>query len=163
MDRRIGSSMQNPLWDYALKAYAAAGVAPACLLLQDEFGIDVTLLLYAAWLGHSDQQLSVQHLGALDAAVTDWRVRVVHPLRSVRRQLRGNAGASDFYAGVKALELRAEQQQLGMMYAFFQQAGQLPAADRPLRQNLEAVATLACPDHRRWSDAIRDLAALIPR
>ena len=36
-------------WDYALRIYAQEGVAPACLLLQDCVGVDVTVLLHAMY------------------------------------------------------------------------------------------------------------------
>ncbi len=39
----------DPLWRFALDLYARAGVAPACLTLQDDAGADVTLVLYLLW------------------------------------------------------------------------------------------------------------------
>lgn len=154
--------MANPLWDYALKIYGANGVASACLALQDRFGLDVNLLLYAAWLAHGDQRLSTEHLIALDVIVADWRERVVQPLRTLRRHLQQSARAADFYEAVKALELRAEQEQLERMYAYFQQSGALLRAPGPLRENLEIVARFGNPRDRAWTSSIDELAALIP-
>ena len=37
------------LWDWAVAAYGADGVAPACLELQDAAGQNVPLLLWAGW------------------------------------------------------------------------------------------------------------------
>ena len=37
------------LWDWAVAAYGADGVADACLELQDAAGQNVPLLLWAAW------------------------------------------------------------------------------------------------------------------
>lgn len=39
---------QAPLWDWSVRAYAAPGVKEALLALQDGFGADVPLLLWAA-------------------------------------------------------------------------------------------------------------------
>lgn len=155
--------MQNPLWDYASKLYGLEGVAPACLALQDRFGVDVNLLLYAAWLAHSDQKLSAEHLAALDASIAEWRHQVLAPLRGVRRQLHGNEDVADLYDGVKALELRAERAQLDRMYAFFSQSDASPAGHQSLLDNLQVVARGARPGDGGWESAIVQLAALIPR
>ena len=42
-------------------------------MLQDTFGLDVNLLLYAAWLAHMDRRLSGEHLAGLEAEIVDWR------------------------------------------------------------------------------------------
>ena len=154
--------MRNPLWDYASTIYALEGVAPACLVLQDRFGVDVNLLLYAAWLAHLQQRLGATHVEALDAFVSDWRDQVVRPLRTLRRQLRAVAGAGEFFEAVKALELRSERVQLDRMYAFFRDSGELPPAPYSLKDNLLTVAACACPEQTDWEPAIGELAALIP-
>lgn len=161
-DRRSDGCMPNPLWDYAMKVYGAEGVAPACLALQDRCGLDVNQLLYAAWLANSDRMLNAEHLAALAAATRDWRDRVIRPLRTMRRQLHGKVEVVDLYDGLKALELRAEQEQLDRMYAFSRSAEALPAAHQPLRANLMVVARLARPGDDSWEAAIGNLAALIP-
>jgi uncharacterized protein (TIGR02444 family) len=155
--------MRNPLWDYASTTYGLEGVASVCLVLQDRFGVDVNLLLYAAWLAHLQQRLGATHVEALDACVSDWRDQVVRPLRALRRQLYAVAGAGEFYEGVKALELQAERVQLDSMYAFFRGSEGLSPAPHPLRDNLQAVAAFACPSDAGWKPAVADLAALIPR
>lgn len=155
--------MHNPLWDYASKLYGLEGVAPACLALQDSFGLDVNLLLYAAWLAHRDQKLSAEHLAVLDASIADWRRHVIAPLRGVRRQLHGKEGFADLYEGVKVLELRAERAQLDRMYAFFSQSDVSPAGQQSLLDNLRVVARSVCPGGAGWEPAIVQLAALIPR
>jgi uncharacterized protein (TIGR02444 family) len=155
--------MQNPLWDYATTIYGTRGVASACVELQDRFGFDVNLLLYAAWLAHSQRRLVAEHLIALEASVGDWREQVVRPLRRVRRQLRVMGGASDLHTGVKALELQAEREQVDRMYAFFRSAEALPVVKQALSDNLEAVAKFTCPGAEGWELAVNKLAALIQR
>lgn len=155
--------MQNPLWQYAAGTYGVEGVAASCLALQDGFGMDVNLLLYAAWLAQSDHLLSVAHLAALDASVSDWRDRVVRPLRALRRHLRSMAGASELCDGIMTLELRAEREQLDRMYAFYRQSGALPRSRQPLHENLKIVAHFASPADGSWGPAVGNLASLIPR
>ncbi len=86
--------MSNPFWDYSLATYSLDGVASTCLALQDTIGLDVNLLLYAAWLARMDQRLSGEHLAGVEAEIVDWRERVIKPLRALRRQLQ------DYYQGV---------------------------------------------------------------
>ena len=125
--------------------------------------MDVNLLLYAAWLADLNLRLDEQHLRELDALVADWRRQVVQPLRSLRRQLAGYEAASGVRDELKILELRAEQEQQEMMYAFHQRSGILVSAQRPLQANLSQVARLADQDDRCWATEIRNLAAQIPR
>jgi uncharacterized protein (TIGR02444 family) len=145
MDRRPGYTMSNPFWDYSLATYALDGVATSCLVLQDTIDLDVNLLLYAAWLAHMDQRLSGEHLAGVEAQIVDWRERVIKPLRALRRQLQDFTRAAGVCDEIKTLELHAEQQQQDLMFAFFQRAGDLSRAPRPLRENLLLVAQFACP------------------
>lgn len=154
--------MGNPLWEFSLATYRIPALAATCLDLQDRFGMDVNLLLYAAWLAHLNRRLDEHHLRDLDAQLGDWREQVVRPLRALRRQLGGYERAAAVHEELKTLELRAEQEQQEMIYAFHQRAAELRGAERPLQHNLAQVARLACPDESRWSGEIRRLAALMP-
>ena len=161
MNRRTGGSMGNPLWDYSLATYSLDGVAPTCLELQDTFGLDVNLLLYAAWLAHRERRLSHVHLVELEAVIADWRINVVMPLRALRRQLQGHPPAATILNEIKALELRAEQQQQDMMYAFHQRTVELPRASRPLQENLALVAQFFSPAHGSWGSGVTRLVTLL--
>ena len=163
MDRRTDHTMSNPLWDYSLAVYGLDGVATTCLALQDTFGLDVNLLLYAAWLAHRERRLSHAHLIEVDGLIAEWREKVVQPLRLLRRQLREYPGAAGIHDEIKALELRAEQQQQDMMYAFFQRADGLPWAHGPLQENMALVARFSSPNDENWAAAIGDLTTLFPR
>jgi uncharacterized protein (TIGR02444 family) len=154
--------MSNPFWDYSLATYSLEGVASTCLALQDTIGLDVNLLLYAAWLARMDQRLSGEHLAGLEADIADWREMVIKPLRALRRQLPDYSSASWVRKEIKALELRAEQQQQDLMFAFFQKTGDLPQAPRPLRENLVLVAQFACAQNAGWELTIDHLVTQFP-
>jgi uncharacterized protein (TIGR02444 family) len=161
MDRRTSDTMSNPFWDYSLASYTLDGVAPTCLVLQDTFGLDVNLLLYAAWLARMDQRFSEEHLVGMEAVIVEWRDQVIKPLRALRRQWQGYSRAADMRDEIKALELRAEQQQQDRMFAFFQRTGDLPRAPRPLRENLLLVAQSACPGEAGWEPSVERLVTLL--
>ena len=112
----------NPFWRFSLAVYAAPGVAPECLALQDTRGIDVNMLLFCAWLGSLRVVLTGEDLAAVEATVRSWREQVVLPLRGVRRDIKARPDAvqDDIAAlrkDVAALELRAEQIEQAMLYA----------------------------------------------
>jgi uncharacterized protein (TIGR02444 family) len=91
----------SEFWEWAVAAYARPGAAEACLDLQDRYGQNVPLLLWALWRG-----------GDVPAAVAiarSWEDDVVAPLRGVRRGLKSRAGAEALRAQVKAAELAAER------------------------------------------------------
>jgi uncharacterized protein (TIGR02444 family) len=161
--------MDNPLWEFSLKVYALDQVAPCCLELQDKFGLDVNLLLYAAWLAESDRLLTDSHLAALDAEVAEWRNMVITPLRALRLQLRNYlpeesvASELNVVDELKALEVRAERQQQNRMYAYSCNTPALPKADYPLLGNLTAVAQFASPADAGWAPSINYLNTLLPR
>jgi uncharacterized protein (TIGR02444 family) len=76
----------DPFWDYSLAVYGKPDVANACLYLQDEFGLDVNLLLDCLWS-------AAQGPGRLDSGqirevlnrTRDWQEKIVKPLRNARR------------------------------------------------------------------------------
>ena len=143
-------SMRNPFWEYSLATYARPGVEEQCLRAQDALGADVNGLLYASWLSSIDQRLSFAHLEGLDSAVTQWRESVVHPLRTLRRQLRDVPEASAVHDGVKALELQAEQQQQDMMWRYYLLAPALVVTERPLQENLALLFESSGCERQRW-------------
>ena len=137
------SSGMSEFWDWAVAVHAKPGVAEACLDLQDAYGQNVPLLLWAVWRGGD--------VAAAVALARVWDSEVVGPLRGVRRCLKGRAGAEGLRERVKAVELEAER---SLMLALEAVAGPVPDADA-----LTAVAGA-------WggspaSDALARLAALI--
>jgi uncharacterized protein (TIGR02444 family) len=79
----------HPFWDFALGVYRSEGVPPACLNLQERHGIDVNLMLFCLWLGHSGRgRLDGAEMAQVIAASDLWHRKVVKSLRFVRRALK---------------------------------------------------------------------------
>lgn len=99
------------LWDWAVAAYEAPGVADACLELQDGHGQSTCFLLWAAWSGAADPGLLER---AADIARA-WDAELIGPLRQARRALKPprpplpDAEREALREEVKAAELKAEQ------------------------------------------------------
>ena len=106
----------NLFWDFSLAVYARPGVPAACLDLQDRLGLDVNVLLFAAWAGLGcGVRLSAEDLARVDSAIAPWRAEVVRPLRAVRRRVKGEDAA--LYDQLKAAELAAERIQQDRLFA----------------------------------------------
>ncbi|HEV8016641.1 MAG TPA: TIGR02444 family protein [Stellaceae bacterium] len=130
-------------WRFSLAIYARPGVAPACLVLQDEHGRDVNLALYCCWLGASGRgRLDRDSLAAADRAVAAWRRGVVENFRAARRAIKAAAlpDSDAVYAKAKAVELEAERLLQRMLVA----GAPPPRADLGTPQRLaDARANLA--------------------
>jgi uncharacterized protein (TIGR02444 family) len=113
----------TPFWRFSLNFYRQAGVAEACIALQDDCGVDVNLMLFLLWLAASGRQLSIDNVKQLDEAVRGWRELTIIPIRNVRRTLKGAATLVEtgrqeaFRTRIKALELEAERLQQEALYA----------------------------------------------
>ncbi len=133
------------LWDFTLRFYGAPGVAEACLALQDRHEADVTLLIFAAWVG-ADQRalLDTGKAEAAAEAVADWHAEIVRPLRAVRRRMKVGPGPAPspqteaLRDKLKAVEVGAEKIELQVLERFSQPPGELPV-DQAVRANLRTM------------------------
>ncbi|GAB4140432.1 MAG: hypothetical protein Tsb0016_07610 [Sphingomonadales bacterium] len=107
------------LWPFALKVYGKPDVAPACLLLQDRFGADVNILLYACWMAGRGRRLTVDDMARARSLCADWHSQIIAPARVLRRRLKPYAveepAKMPVYEAFKAAELAAEKAQQAML------------------------------------------------
>jgi len=104
-----------PLWQFSLAYYARPGVASACLMLQDECGVDVNVALFLLFLAAQNRVIDDDDMRRIVAVASPWHDAVVSPLRSVRRRMK--SGSQGFGAiptealrdEVKRVELSAER------------------------------------------------------
>jgi uncharacterized protein (TIGR02444 family) len=114
----------SPFWRFSLRFYARAKVSAACLVLQDEAGADVNLLLFLLFLAEHQRQVSAEEVAGIDRAVLAWRDSVVRPLRSLRRALKtgigeiSNAVSETFRGQIKRLELESEHIEQSVLERF---------------------------------------------
>ena len=138
-------------WRFSLAIYAKPGVPPACLVLQDEHGRDVNLMLYCCWLGASGRgRIDQAALTDADRAVSGWRHAVVENFRAARRAIKAAAlpDSDSIYAKAKAVELEAERLLQRQLVERAPPANGVPTAQRLA----DALANLAL----YLGDALRD-------
>ena len=105
----------DPFWDYSLVIYAKPGVAAAGIALQDQYGLDVNLLLACLWYAaEGPGRLESEHIRECLNRTRDWQQKVVKPLRKVRRFCKHEPTVVPqelrqmFRPGLQAIELDAE-------------------------------------------------------
>lgn len=106
------------LWDYSTALYQQKGIGSACLSLQDQYGLDVNLILFCLWYGELFGKLTNHQLSQILEVSHHWSKLTVTPLRNVRRSLKSDSVLSEtpeyekisnWRERVKDLELAAEK------------------------------------------------------
>jgi uncharacterized protein (TIGR02444 family) len=103
-------SDQEDFWNFSLAVYEPA--RENCLRLQDDFNLDVNILLFCCWSGARAVTLGEPAFERVTSATNVWRDNVVEPLRATRRWLKtadGPTGADDLRDGILRLELEGER------------------------------------------------------
>lgn len=103
------SMMLTPedFWQFSVSRYGKPGVADACLMLQEQFGINVNLVLLYCWCIEHNHHPTLAARKALNSTVAK-----TNPAIEQHRQQRRLAKGSPDYEAMKQaeLELEAEQQ-----------------------------------------------------
>jgi uncharacterized protein (TIGR02444 family) len=156
-------------WAFSLAIYARPGVPDACLGLQDGYGLDVNVLLFALYAGQRGIVLGVDDYAGLETVVSDWRRQVVAPLRGIRRHVRTTlddigklpSREREVYEAIKRAELTAERAQQASMEQWL---GSRPArAGACCAANLDAyLRFMQCPDDARADAFLRTLRSAVP-
>jgi uncharacterized protein (TIGR02444 family) len=152
MNAAPAPTLDTPLWAFSLAVYGADGVEAECLDLQERFGVDVNLLLFAAFAGAREGvQLDAADIAAAAAAVSAWHGEIVRALRGARRTLKPvsldadnplHTAAASLRTQVKAAELEAENIEQAMLWLWWQRhlAGRTRGdAGAALAANLHAL------------------------
>jgi len=110
---------------FALDVYGCAGVPAAAVLLQDRCGVDVDVLLLAAFVGAAKGlSFTTRQAAAARAGTHRWQDDVVVPLRTLRRRLKDgpppapNPATAALREQIKAAELAAEMIELAELSEF---------------------------------------------
>lgn len=93
-----------------MRAYRRAGVAEACLWLQDRHGVDVSFFLFLIWAGIGRGALEREHFGRALAFSREWSENVVARLRAARRWMK--AAGHEPLAGVSRDSVRSLRDQI---------------------------------------------------
>jgi len=127
---------ESPFWRFSLRFYARSKVSAACVVLQDNAGIDVNLLLFLLFLAEHQRSIEAGEVARLDAGVSAWREQVVTRLRDLRRALKPGIGeipgtvSETFRGQIKRLELESERIEQAVLERFSADTIGSPASSR---------------------------------
>jgi uncharacterized protein (TIGR02444 family) len=131
-------------WNFVIVLYAKQGVSQACLVLQDQLGVDVSFLLTALFhAARRQEDLTAEDIEKLDQFISVWRNETVLPLRALRRRLKEGHpvvdSVAELYRQIKAAELLAERLEIGALVQQLERISGNPAAAPSGRATIEHV------------------------
>ncbi|VAW61172.1 hypothetical protein MNBD_GAMMA09-361 [hydrothermal vent metagenome] len=103
----------SSFWQYSTQIWSLPEVEPACLNLQNSFGLNVNMLLYSCWIGEQSLCLSDDDLQTLLDSVKPWQT-IIQPLRDSRKMMQQNLIAmptgmvNQTIKNISEMELNAE-------------------------------------------------------
>ncbi len=108
------SLLSSHLWEFSLRLYRQPGVAPLCLLLQDQWDADVNIMLWLRWLETEGMPINATRIRLAETHINGWQKEAVLPLRLLRRHIKkrygiANKGVESVRQAIKAAELQAER------------------------------------------------------
>src|SRR5215211_3601476 len=115
-------ALDNPAWRFATELYGRPGVAAELLAQQDEFGLDISLLLFCLWeMVDRRSRLTAAELQELTSIATPWKVMVVQRLRAARRELKiapcvSWPAVAGFRVALQRMEIESERLQIALLF-----------------------------------------------
>lgn len=108
----------HALWQFSLKFYADAGNKTAFLFLQDQYDLNINMMLGLIWYAASGYgYCTSEAILKLHELLTPWQTFITQPLRLLRKQL--SKDKSEFYQALLATEVFSEKMQQCIIYDFF--------------------------------------------
>ena len=137
---------KSPFWRFSIKFYQVPGVAPACIELQDQAGVDVNVLFFLLWLATQSRALNKEQVAEIERSIGAWREMAVVPIRNVRRALKSPPpvmsaeAAEGFRTRIKAVELEAERLQQEALFQIAERGPPGSAAGSPIEAAKASVS-----------------------
>jgi uncharacterized protein (TIGR02444 family) len=100
------TKQSTSFWNFSNQLYARDGVAGACLHLQEQFHLDVNLVLFCFWSAQFETEVADDDWDKILAFSNRWKSQVVQPLRDVRTWMKVNSDNSADEKGVRFSTLR---------------------------------------------------------
>lgn len=97
------------IWTFVLRLWKRQGVERAALVLQDQHGVSVCLVLAALWLAARDVTPAPQLAARLAETADEWERQRIAPLRALRREAARRPAWGDWKRSLSDAELEAER------------------------------------------------------
>lgn len=156
--RQESQSIEQRLWLFSLEMWRHDTVQNGLLALQDEYGANINVLLFAAWLAREGRNFDPDSVA--QSGLSDWNATMTAPLRALRRKAK--AESAELYQCLKSAELAAERHEQTLLAATFDEhapARENTSQESLLRANL--VSYLHTLDARDVSAALHHCETLL--
>ncbi|MGI1679579.1 MAG: TIGR02444 family protein [Cellvibrionaceae bacterium] len=113
--------LENPLWEFALALYSKPLVEETAIALQNEYGMNVNILIWMCWLEKQGYQIDEEGIEGVERIIQSLHKDFVLPLRALRKnpQLRDQSElTSNLKNAIQQAELAAEQLVMSAIYAY---------------------------------------------
>lgn len=106
--------------EYSMALYGRGNVEASCLRLQDEYGLDVNVVLFCYWFGAHHGVIDAGLWQRIEAISGQWQSQLIRPLREARRWLKDpgfdpDLATMELRERIKQDEITAELLQQQMM------------------------------------------------
>lgn len=113
------NATNNPFWSYSLTQYSQPECEAFCLAAQNQYAIDVNLILFGVWLANQGKRLD---LTRLPKPITLHQQHIIQPLRELRIALKSaselDSQIQHLRNHLKKVELQAEQVEQWWLYSY---------------------------------------------
>lgn len=102
--------MTAGFWDWSVAIYRQGDVEKTTIQLQDDFDLNVNVVLWCCWCAHHYEEIPEFALRKAIEETSNWTNKVTGPIRSARRASKEQSAIeNDLYNTLKNAELMAEQ------------------------------------------------------
>ncbi len=105
----VNDEMKADLWRFALGCWQDKAFEKACLHLQDDYQVPVSLLLCGLWLAASGKQPDARTGRRLAELAEQFEADYLRPLRQVRRKAAQDERLPEFKRQLQQVELEGER------------------------------------------------------
>jgi len=105
----VSDEIKPDLWRFALGRWQDKAFEKACLHLQDDYQVPVSLLLCGLWLAESGKQPDARTGRRLAELAEQFEADYLRPLRQVRRQAAQDDRLPEFKRQLQQVELEGER------------------------------------------------------
>lgn len=109
-------------WNFSVKAYTQNGADKILLRLQNDFGLDINLILLLLWLEQNSYFINETVFNKLLSVSNSWQTTKLRPFRKKRQQARN----TPIYQALKDEELELEKQEQSALIKTLQGTNSLP-------------------------------------
>ena len=144
-------NQDDTFWSFSLDCYRRPGASDCLIELQDNFGLDVNILLFCCWCGTTGRlPIDELLLSRISNIAGPWQHQVVKRLRKIRREMKeGIPGISAELSN----PLREKLKQLELEGELIQQTVMADVAPTPSQQPSAAAVRAALMLYVEFSDS----------